>query len=276
MIDTALLAARLRARFGHDLVASSGEGPGGLSVRVDGLAPPNGFGVVITPGWRSMDAAFVPDTFASGLMRALCEDDAQRRKEFSALAAVFVSSGASCSIRVDERQVDPTALPEGQWSKIEISCARLTDKSDEQRDAEHVTGACLALILALLPVDADAVEISPLGQGLPEGALVRVAVNRYERSPANRAAAIAAHGAHCHACGFDFAEIYGPLGDGFIEVHHRTPVSRMGPGYVVSPEKDLVPLCSNCHQMVHRLDPPIPVEDLREILSRRGIVHPKV
>lgn len=275
MIDAALLAARLGARFGLDLSAGPGEGPGGLSVRVVGLAPPNGFCVVITPGWRSMGAAFAPDSFASGLMRVLCAEDAQRRKEFSSLATAFASLGASFSFRVDESPADPFALPGGQWSKVELSCTRLTDKSDEQRDAEEVAGACLALVLALLPVDSDAVEVSPLGQGLPEGSLVHVAINRYERSPANRATAIAAHGAYCHACGFDFARIYGPLGEGFIEVHHRTPVSHMGPGYVVSPEKDLVPLCSNCHQMVHRQDPPIPVEDLREILTGRGFVHPK-
>ena len=103
--------------------------------------------------------------------------------------------------------------------------------------------------------------------------MTRVAVNRYERSLANRAAAIAIHGAFCHVCGFDFAEFYGLMGEGFIEVHHRIPVSRMGEGYVVSPEEDLVPLCANCHQMVHREDPPVAVEELKDQLVRRGTIR---
>jgi 5-methylcytosine-specific restriction protein A len=148
----------------------------------------------------------------------------------------------------------------------------LLPPAEEQKEAEEVAGACLALVLALLPVDSESVLVDPPAHGLPEGALTRIAVNRFERNPSNRAAAIAAHGARCHACGFDFAKFYGDLGEGFIEVHHRIPVSAMPPNYVVSPDKDLVPLCSNCHQMVHRENPPIPVEILRERLERLGSV----
>jgi 5-methylcytosine-specific restriction protein A len=220
----------------------------------------------------SIEASFVPDTFASGLMKALCADETQRRNEFSSLSTAFASSGTKCIARVDERTVDLSALPEGKWTLLDLTCSRLTDKSDKQRDSEEVGGACLALLLSLLPTEDDEVEISPLGQGLPEGALTRVAVNRYERRPVNRAAAIAAHGATCKACGFDFARFYGMLGEGFIEVHHRTPVSDMEGGYVLDPVKDLVPLCSNCHQMVHREDPPIPAEELQETLMKRGVI----
>jgi 5-methylcytosine-specific restriction protein A len=81
------------------------------------------------------------------------------------------------------------------------------------------------------------------------------------------------HGVRCQACGFDFSEFYGVLGEGFIEIHHRTPVSRMGPDYVVVPSTDLVPLCANCHRMVHREDPPIPVEEIRRhLVQRQGLV----
>jgi 5-methylcytosine-specific restriction protein A len=166
--------------------------------------------------------------------------------------------------------VDLSALPEGKWTRLDLTCSRLTDKSDKQRDSEEVGGACLALLLSLLPTEDDEVEISPLGQGLPEGALMRVTVNRYERCPANRAAAIAVHGVTCKACNFDFALFYGELGEGFIEIHHRTPVSQMGNGYVIDPINDLVPLCSNCHQIVHREDPPIPVEKLWKMIVKQN------
>lgn len=271
MIDIIRFSERLAARFGLSLTAEliEGRSDSGVSLRMEGIDAPNGFRVRITHGWRSIDASFVPDTFAAGLMKALCADETQRRNEFSLLTAAFSISGTKCVARVDEKTVDLSVLPEGKWNRFELTCSRLTDKSDEQRDTEEVGGACLALLLSLLPTEDDEVEISPLGQGLPEGALTRVAVNRYERCPANRAAAIAAHGTTCKACGFDFAQFYGALGEEFIEVHHRTPVSHMGGSYVLDPVKDLVPLCSNCHQMVHRKDPPIPAEKLQETIVER-------
>lgn len=275
MIDIVLFADRLAARFGLSLTSElTGSAPNPvLSLRVGGIDAPNGFRVCIKHGWRSIEASFVPDTFASGLMKTLCADEAQRRNEFSSLSVAFAASGTKCLVRVDEKTVDLSALPEGKWIRLDLTCSRLTDKSDEQHDSEEVGGACLALLLSLLPTENDEIEIGPLGQGLPEGALTRVAVNRYERRPANRAAAIAAHGANCKACGFNFARTYGALGEGFIEVHHRTPVSQMGESYVLDPVKDLVPLCSNCHQMVHREEPPIPAEKLREALVKRGVVE---
>jgi 5-methylcytosine-specific restriction protein A len=275
MIDVALFADRLAARFGLSLTSeiSNGDSGAGFALRVEGIDAPNGFRVAIKHGWRSIEATFMPDPFASGLMKTICADDVQRRDEFSLLSSAFAGSGTKCVARVDEKTVDLSALPVGRWARFELTCSRLTDKSDEQRDSEEVGGACLALLLSLLPTDE--METSSLGQGLPEGALTRVAVNRYERRPANRAAAIAAHGAACKACGFDFAQFYGVLGEGFIEVHHRTPVSQMLENCVIDPVKDLVPLCSNCHQMVHREDPPIPAEKLRELLLQRGVVIPQ-
>lgn len=274
MIDIALLADRLAARFGLSLTSElTGDGTDScVSLRVEGIDAPNGFRVNIALGWRSAEASFVPDTFASGLMKTLCADETKRRQEFSSLSAAFAGLGTKCVARVDEKTADLSVLPEGKWTRFELTCSRLTDKSDAQRDAEEVGGACLALLLSLLPTEEDGVEICSLGQGLPEGALTRVAVNRYERRPANRAAAIAAHGATCKACGFNFARFYGTLGEGFIEVHHRIPVSNMGGSYVINPVKDLIPLCSNCHQMVHREDPPINAEELRSMLVERGMV----
>lgn len=76
---------------------------------------------------------------------------------------------------------------------------------------------------------------------------------RYERSPRNRARALAIHGTKCVVCGFDFNEFYGPdLARDYIEVHHTRSIAEVD-GDVVSPETDLVPLCSNCHSMAHRV-----------------------
>lgn len=61
----------------------------------------------------------------------------------------------------------------------------------------------------------------------------------------------------CIACNFDFSKRYGKLGLGYIEIHHTHPVHEYDiageKGKVDELIKSLVPLCSNCHRMVHRI-----------------------
>ncbi len=55
----------------------------------------------------------------------------------------------------------------------------------------------------------------------------------------------------CRACEFDFRKTYGDHSEGFIEMHHLRPLAEIwSPSKVAV--KDLIPLCSNCHRMVHR------------------------
>ncbi|WP_306322316.1 MULTISPECIES: HNH endonuclease [unclassified Streptomyces] len=54
----------------------------------------------------------------------------------------------------------------------------------------------------------------------------------------------------CEVCGFDFHQIYGGLGDGYIEVHHRLPLHISGP--TKTQPDDLALLCANCHRMCHK------------------------
>jgi 5-methylcytosine-specific restriction protein A len=74
----------------------------------------------------------------------------------------------------------------------------------------------------------------------------------YERNLTNRREAIRIHGTKCSVCGFDFEKVYGKRGIGFIEVHHVTPLSELSSEIIVNPATDLMPVCSNCHRMIHR------------------------
>lgn len=75
---------------------------------------------------------------------------------------------------------------------------------------------------------------------------------RYERRKDLRLKAIAIHGLECKACGFNFEDAYGEHAKGFIHIHHVVPISDFGGEKAVNPETDLVPLCANCHAVVHR------------------------
>lgn len=105
-----------------------------------------------------------------------------------------------------------------------------------------------------------------LGQKYVEGAKKQIRVNAYERDPRARKACLKHHGYRCVACGFLFSDRYGSIGEGFIHVHHLRPLAALGAGYKIDPVKDLVPVCPNCHAMLHRKEPAITVEELRATL----------
>jgi 5-methylcytosine-specific restriction enzyme A len=60
----------------------------------------------------------------------------------------------------------------------------------------------------------------------------------------------------CLACQFDFESMYGELGKGFIEIHHMKPIVAFEDEdlerKIQDALKEVIPLCSNCHRMVHR------------------------
>jgi 5-methylcytosine-specific restriction protein A len=65
-----------------------------------------------------------------------------------------------------------------------------------------------------------------------------------------------------------FGDVYGPLGDGYIHVHHLVEVSSIGTEYVVDPVRDLRPVCANCHAMLHRQSPALSIDTLKRHLFR--------
>ena len=101
-----------------------------------------------------------------------------------------------------------------------------------------------------------------------EGAMMTVAVNRYERSQSAREECIAMKGCRCMVCGMDFEERYGQIGRNFIHIHHLVPISSIGREYKLDVEKDLIPVCPNCHYMLHRKpDGVFSPEELKSMLG---------
>ena len=101
---------------------------------------------------------------------------------------------------------------------------------------------------------------------LYEGALVTVKANKFERNQKARRECVAKKGYQCSVCGRDFEATYGEIGKNFIHVHHLTPISTIGKEYELNVDTDLVPVCPNCHYMLHRKDPPYTIEELKDKL----------
>lgn len=102
------------------------------------------------------------------------------------------------------------------------------------------------------------------------GAVRQVLVNQYERDPIARAACLKRHGYRCAVCNMSFEERYGEIGKDFIHVHHKKPLATCGEEYRIDPERDLVPVCPNCHAMLHTTEPPRTVDELRSSLAAQG------
>lgn len=152
-------------------------------------------------------------------------------------------------------------VPEIAWDRLQGSgvkvAADVAERLSELWD-EHVGGG--------LFVSAE--EVTPFTT-YEEGQVTRVSVDRYERDRRARKTCIDHHGTRCSVCDVDFGDRYGPLGSGFIHVHHLVELSSRGTSTETDPIEDLRPVCPNCHAMLHRRRPAMSIEELRKIIGAR-------
>lgn len=150
---------------------------------------------------------------------------------------------------------------DGAPAKIKDFTPKLTDKklvridkSWYASDEAHGTH---------LPEEVDPKEV------FKEGACKTVTVNQYERSAEARSKCLAHHGFKCAVCSFDFEVTYGQLGRNYIHVHHIVPISEIGIEYELNPVTELVPVCPNCHAMIHITRPALSIQQLRQEIKNR-------
>lgn len=122
------------------------------------------------------------------------------------------------------------------------------DTEGMQSQAQSIRSALLAG--QSIP-EAESIEMT----AADEGGLIEYVMRKRERDPKLRAAKLRqaisrGMAIACEVCSFNFAEIYGARGDGYIEVHHVTPLYVSGK--TTTSLDDLALLCSNCHRMCHR------------------------
>ncbi|SDJ58674.1 5-methylcytosine-specific restriction enzyme A [Pedobacter sp. ok626] len=98
-----------------------------------------------------------------------------------------------------------------------------------------------------------------------EGNSQKILVNKYERNPQARRDCIEHFGYLCQICKFDFEKEYGEMGKQFIHVHHITPISLVKKDYVIDPITDLIPVCPNCHAIIHKRNPCLTIAEVKSI-----------
>jgi len=146
------------------------------------------------------------------------------------------------------------------------------DFADNPYELQSVAAAIRAEInkqSALRKTDFDGPENDYDGAEAAEGKLLTVLHHRRERSPTlakrKKDAALRLTGKlACEACNFDFEEVYGERGRGFIECHHTRPLADLE-HEITTKLADLALLCANCHRMIHAKRPWLSVTELRQL-----------
>jgi 5-methylcytosine-specific restriction protein A len=100
-----------------------------------------------------------------------------------------------------------------------------------------------------------------------EGKSKEVTQTRYERNPQARKTCLKHHGYSCQICEFNFEKTFGEIGRGFIHVHHINAIAGIGKEYEIDPKKDLIPVCPNCHAMIHSKRPAFTVDEIKAIIK---------
>ena len=149
-----------------------------------------------------------------------------------------------------EKYTDNVKLPD-EVSTIELSLSFI-NKKDSAEDSGPDGGL-----------------VNDQGPSL-EGKRISVVVNKFERDPRLRIECLEYFGPKCQICNFDFELVYGPIGKDYCHIHHIVPLSEIGNEHAVDPRNDLLPVCPNCHSMLHRTKPAMLPDELRKLLERKN------
>ena len=108
---------------------------------------------------------------------------------------------------------------------------------------------------------------------LKEGTKKQITVNAYERNNKARLACLRHYKKinsdviKCEICGFNFSEKYGEQFADKIHVHHVVEIATIGDEYVVDPVNDLIPICPNCHMVIHSKKPAYTPEEIKNMIK---------
>jgi 5-methylcytosine-specific restriction protein A len=216
---------------------------------------------------------FVPQKYSATFIEAMSHQPEESRSRFIRYAELISSKGAKCNISANGSPLDlkdTSAWPDN-WKDFKLRVTKMPIEEDGDFQYSEAANTWGSLMMGMVLSLADIVPIEDDGssEGYREGDLHRVEVNRYERNPLNRKLCLTEKGYDCVVCGMNFEKVYGDIGHHFIHVHHIVPVSQVGAGYVIDPIRDLIPVCPNCHAMLHRKNPPYLPEELSGKLIKR-------
>ena len=217
-----------------------------------------------------MIMSFIPQQYGALFVNGMGRKPLESKQRFAEFSKCLMKEECSIDFHINNHKYDssnPSDWPDAVWDKVYLKVTKapfeLNDNQDYGDLVLHYGQLVLGMILSL----SDIVPIEETVSGYKEGAEQIVISKKYERNRLNRELCLQTHGYNCMICGFNFEKKYDSIGKHFIHVHHVVPVSQIGPDYIINPAKDLIPVCPNCHAMLHRKDPPFLPEEMKMIVE---------
>jgi 5-methylcytosine-specific restriction protein A len=270
MFNPKELAIKAKILFGIEFSGEICEIDGGkyAAIRPTDLESGNGFFISFSRTTKFMEASLRLDTFGGSILRKMSEADEDQKSQFQDVHNAAVADGLIVDFSINSTKYESIfSISESRWTSLDLNVLIKLNSISEQEALDRILITCIGLVLSLLPVET---MDYPGMESYSEGAIVESITKKYERNPINRANCIKYFGALCQICHFDFEQFYGDPGRGFIEVHHTTPISKIGTDYKINPTLDLITLCSNCHSVIHRRNPPYTIDELKKIIEDKN------
>lgn len=199
-----------------------------------------------------------PQEMGANFLRTINNSNANKRLNSVSLLSSF-KNNIKLLINNREIEINNFITDNEKWESFEIIYQRIP--FDKNNDNEYFEIIKLFVNLFLSLVDYSI-------EGFEEGNRREDKTIRYERNHINRQICLNHKGHKCLICGFDFEKVYGEMGKDEIEVHHIREISNSEKSHMIDPINDLIPVCSNCHTMLHSRKPSLTPDELRGIISK--------
>lgn len=206
-----------------------------------------------------------PHYFAAAKIGKVYPDTKSSKGDFFATIADFVPFNKAVLAKNHSGYLE--TFPE-QQKNYWRNGVRIIDQTTYNLILSHANQNEVSEKKSTYMLDNNLNDISNTLESSTEGRTTKRYITTYERNPKYRKQAIAIHGDSCFACGFNFGKFYGEYAEGYIHVHHIIPVSALEGPKSIDPETDLVPLCANCHSVVHRKkDETLSIDKLKVLIE---------
>ncbi len=212
-----------------------------------------------------------PEKYAAFSIKDMSTASEEKKELFAEYARQLSIMKAKTDFFINDTPYDPENPSEwpSVWKNYRLRVSRSPIVSEEETFNQAEVASSWAIIVAGMFLSL--LNVIQTEDDYPlEGGVKKVEINKYERNPLNRELCLAANGYKCKICGFDFEAVYGDLGYHFIHVHHIKPVSESKEAYKINPTKDMIPVCPNCHAMLHQVNPPLMPDDLVKIIEKNS------
>lgn len=238
--------------------------------------------IAITNGFPNVDIGFwyAVDEEGKRLLMCCTDDPAYARHEQPLLLGPVFLSDQHNRMATSTYEKSLAQLERVQSGELELHVCAVEFKASPDASPDRTTqrshysneilGASVKEIGGYYYAMLDGVVdrlLSPGSLAAKEGERRLLVVGDYSRSSKLRKEAVKRKGYACMVCEFDFETVFGPIGEEYIHVHHREPLSQRDGSTETDVEKDLFPVCPNCHAMLHKKegDTPYTIDEMKEI-----------